>query len=248
MQRGGKAGAGSGLGKGFGSSKGFASPGACLDGSRNTALKEKRLLDSLEKVSFQPLGKTVRGQELRQKKGCCSFSVTFRLSACCFVVRLLFVFLQLRKTPRQSVCCGWESGFRSASCLSHAASTVVREPEECKGCLTGLFAFLLPRLSCQGNTKQNKGNELGVGKLLVKHLRARFTEGRWSLGWVLASCEQVRRLYFNKVVEIMERFQRRATKMIRFGEWTLQCGCLIVFWHLLQHGSSANRPGELHAH
>lgn len=79
VQRGGKASAGSRLGKGFGSSKGFASPAACLDGSRNTGLKENHLPDSLEKVSFQLLGKTVRGQEFRQKKGCCSFCYVLAL-------------------------------------------------------------------------------------------------------------------------------------------------------------------------
>lgn len=106
---GGKGGAGSRLGKGFGSSKGFASPAACLDGSGNTALKENRLLDSLEKVSSQPLGKTVRGQELRQKKGCCSFCYVLAVR---LLVLLLFVFLQLRKTPGQSVCCG-KAGFEA---------------------------------------------------------------------------------------------------------------------------------------
>lgn len=42
----------------------------------------------------------------------------------------------------------------------------------------GQFAFLLQCLSCQGNAKQNKGNELGAGKLLVKYLQARCEEGR----------------------------------------------------------------------
>lgn len=47
-------------------------------------------------------------------------------------------------------------------------------------------------------------------------------EGRWRLDWVVASCEQVRRLYFSEVLEILESFQRSTTKVIRFGEWTLQ--------------------------
>uniref|UniRef100_A0A8C8EA62 Pleckstrin homology and RUN domain containing M2 n=1 Tax=Otus sunia TaxID=257818 RepID=A0A8C8EA62_9STRI len=57
--------------------------------------------------------------------------------------------------------------------------------------MRGVFALLVLCLSCQGNTKQNEGNELGVGKLLVKHLRASFTVGRWRLGWVVASREQL---------------------------------------------------------
>lgn len=120
--RGGKAGAG----KSFEAGKGFASPAAGLDGSQNTALEEKHLLDGLERVITNLWGSPAAGGDGERtgtgaEKGVCSFCLVW------LSVRLLFC------VP---ICHNRTAGSKAPL----AFPVWVRELEH-KGCPTGLFAF-----------------------------------------------------------------------------------------------------------
>lgn len=68
----------------------------------------------------------MRGQELRLKKGFLQFLLRFGCPLAALVALLLLCVPAAGENHSQSTCCGWESGFRSASRLSHAASAVVK--------------------------------------------------------------------------------------------------------------------------
>lgn len=105
--RGGKAGAG----KSFEAGEGFVSPAAGLDGSQNTALEEKHLLDGLERVITNLWGSPAAGGDGERmgtgaEKGVCSFCLVW------LSVRLLFPFAvtgQRVPKPLSSFSCGFGS-------------------------------------------------------------------------------------------------------------------------------------------
>lgn len=154
----------------FEAGEGFASPAAGPDGSQNTNLEEKHLLDGLERVitnlwvspSFRLLKETVRGWELGQKKRGLQFLFGLAL---CWLVRLLFC------VPWQPVCRGGDSGFRSTSRLSCVGLEARTQGVSDWAVCFSFTVFVLP-----GEYQEKEGNALGVGKLLVEHLRGRFTD------------------------------------------------------------------------
>lgn len=185
--RGGKAGAG----KSFEAGEGFVSPAAGLDGSQNTTLKEKHLLDGLERVITNLWGSPAAGGDGERtgtgaEKGVCSFCLVW------LSVRLLFCI---------PICHNRTAGSEAPL----AFPVRVREPEH-KGCPTGLFAFLSPCLSCQGNTKRRREMHLLLENCWWNICEADL-QSQDSVVGNREGCGQVWMLYFNEVVEIPERFQ-----------------------------------------